>query len=69
MNADGVHTIVGEARYAFNTDTVSFELGLSVDDRYQGQGIGPALLRIRNAAPQPSGPRIFSAIPCAPTTP
>ena len=44
MKVDGVDTIVGEARYAFNTDTASFELGLSVDDRYQGQGIGPALL-------------------------
>ena len=44
MNVDGVDTIVGEARYAFNTDTASFELGLSVDDRFQGQGIGPALL-------------------------
>lgn len=41
---DGIDTIVGEARYAFNTDSASFELGLSVDDRYQGQGIGPALL-------------------------
>lgn len=44
MKVDGVDTIVGEARYAFNTDIASFELGLSVDDRYQGQGIGPALL-------------------------
>ncbi len=44
MEVDGFETIVGEARYAFNTDTASFELGLSVDDRYQGQGIGPALL-------------------------
>ena len=44
MTVDGIDTIVGEARYAFNTETASFELGLSVDDRYQGQGIGPALL-------------------------
>ena len=44
MKVDGIETIVGEARYAFNTDTASFELGLSVDDRHQGQGIGPALL-------------------------
>jgi GNAT superfamily N-acetyltransferase len=44
MNVAGVDTIVGEARYAFNTDTASFELGLSVDDRYHGQGIGSALL-------------------------
>jgi GNAT superfamily N-acetyltransferase len=45
MNLDGIEAIVGEARYAFNTDVASFELGLSVDDRYQGQGIGPALLK------------------------
>jgi GNAT superfamily N-acetyltransferase len=45
MNVDGTDSIVGEARYAFNTATSSFELGLSVDDRYQGQGIGPALLK------------------------
>ena len=44
MKVDGIDTIVGEARYAFNAGTGSFELGLSVDDRFQGQGIGPALL-------------------------
>src|ERR1700710_2159912 len=44
MQVNGIDTIVGEARYAFNTDTASFELGLSVDDGHQGQGIGPALL-------------------------
>ena len=37
-------TIVGEARYAFDADTDSFEFGLSIDDRWQGQGIGSALL-------------------------
>src|SRR5215213_3322244 len=41
---DGIDAIVGEARYAISTDTASFELGLSVEDRYQGQGIGTALL-------------------------
>jgi GNAT superfamily N-acetyltransferase len=41
---DGADTIIGEARYAFHPDTASFELGLSVDDRWQGQGIGAALL-------------------------
>jgi GNAT superfamily N-acetyltransferase len=45
MKVDGIDRIVGEARYAFNTNTASFEFGLSVDDRYQGQGIGPALLK------------------------
>ena len=44
MMIDGHETIVGEARYAFDVDTGSFEFGLSVDDRWQGQGIGSALL-------------------------
>jgi GNAT superfamily N-acetyltransferase len=44
MKVDGIESIVGEARYAFNPDSGSFELGLSIDDRYQGQGIGSALL-------------------------
>jgi GNAT superfamily N-acetyltransferase len=41
---DGRDAIVGEARYAFDPETSSFEFGLSVDDRRQGQGIGAALL-------------------------
>jgi GNAT superfamily N-acetyltransferase len=41
---DGRDTIVGEARYAFDPETASFEFGLSIDDRWQGQGIGAALL-------------------------
>jgi RimJ/RimL family protein N-acetyltransferase len=41
---DGFETIVGEARYAFEPDTGRFEFGLSIDDRWQGQGIGSALL-------------------------
>jgi len=45
MVIDGVETIVGEARYGFEADTASFEFGVSVDDRWQGQGIGSALLR------------------------
>ena len=45
MQVDGFETIVGEARYAFNAETSSFELGLSVDDRWQGHGIGKALLK------------------------
>ena len=45
MAIDGVETIVGEARYAFQPATASFEFGLSVDDRWQGHGIGAALLR------------------------
>ena len=44
MTIDGIETIVGEARYGFEADTASFEFGLSIDDRWQGQGIGSALL-------------------------
>ena len=45
MPIDGVETIVGEARYAFDAGTSRFEFGLSVDDRWQGYGIGTALLK------------------------
>jgi len=45
MQVDGFETIVGEARYAFNFETSSFEFGLSIDDRWQGHGIGKALLK------------------------
>jgi GNAT superfamily N-acetyltransferase len=44
MTIDGHETIMGEARYAFNAETDRFEFGLSIDDRWQGQGIGTALL-------------------------
>ena len=42
---DGVETIVGEARYGFQADTASFEFGVSIDDRWQGHGLGTSLLR------------------------
>ncbi|MGY8680114.1 GNAT family N-acetyltransferase [Bradyrhizobium sp. UFLA05-153] len=45
MMVDGFETIVGEARYAFHAESSSFEFGLSVDDRWQGHGIGTALLK------------------------
>jgi GNAT superfamily N-acetyltransferase len=45
MLADGHETIVGEARYAFDSGAASIEFGLSIDDRWQGHGIGKALLR------------------------
>ena len=45
MRVDGVETIVGEARYAFDAGTSRFEFGLSVDDRWHGHGIGAALLK------------------------
>jgi len=41
---DGVEVIVAEARYAVDEDSNSLEIGLSVDDVMQGQGIGAALL-------------------------
>ncbi len=53
MTVDGVGTIIGEARYGFEPATSSFEFGLSIDDRWQGHGIGSALLanlRCRAAA-------------------
>jgi GNAT superfamily N-acetyltransferase len=43
--ADGREIIVGEARYAFDPETASIEFGLSIDDRWQGHGIGKALLK------------------------
>jgi GNAT superfamily N-acetyltransferase len=45
MHVEGRETIVGEARYAFDGDTASIEFGLSIDDRWQGHGIGRALLQ------------------------
>jgi GNAT superfamily N-acetyltransferase len=45
MMIDGFETIVGEARYGFEADTASFEFGLSIDDRWQGHGIGAALMK------------------------
>ena len=45
MLVDGFETFVGEARYAFHADTASIEFGLSIDDRWQGHGIGKALLK------------------------
>jgi RimJ/RimL family protein N-acetyltransferase len=41
---DGRETIIGEARYGFEPSTADFEFGISIDDRWQGQGIGAALL-------------------------
>src|SRR5260370_25310331 len=44
MTIDGIETIVGEARYAFDADAASFEFGLSIEDRWQRHGVGSALL-------------------------
>jgi GNAT superfamily N-acetyltransferase len=45
MEVDGFPTIVGEARYIFEPDSARFEFGLSIDDRWQGLGIGSALMK------------------------
>jgi GNAT superfamily N-acetyltransferase len=42
---DGTENVVGEARYAFQADTLSFEFGLSISDGWRGLGIGKALLK------------------------
>ena len=44
MTVEGRETIVGESRYGFDLATASFEFGISIGDRWQGQGIGSALL-------------------------
>lgn len=44
LNVDGADIIVGEARYAFDPESRSAEFGISIDDRFQGQGIGAAML-------------------------
>ena len=44
MMIEGREIIVGEARYGFEAATANFEFGISIDDRWQGQGIGSALL-------------------------
>ena len=43
MLVDGHEIIVGEARYAFEDGSIEF--GLSIDDRWQGHGIGKTLLK------------------------
>jgi GNAT superfamily N-acetyltransferase len=43
MTIDGFETIIGEARYGI--DAGHFEFGLSIDDRWQGNGIGSMLLK------------------------
>jgi len=44
VTIEGREIIVGEARYGFEAATGNFEFGISVDDRWQAQGIGRALL-------------------------
>jgi hypothetical protein len=42
MTTDGIESIVGEARYGFETSSASFEFGVSIGDSWQGLGIGSA---------------------------
>ena len=44
MMHDGVETIVGEIRYAFDVAESRLEFGISIADRWQGFGIGAALM-------------------------
>jgi RimJ/RimL family protein N-acetyltransferase len=44
MRDGDAETVVAEARYAFLQDDRRVEIGLSVDDRWQGHGIGRTLL-------------------------
>ena len=43
-SVERIERIVAEARYALNADQASVEFGLSVDDQWQGHGIGAALM-------------------------
>jgi GNAT superfamily N-acetyltransferase len=45
MMIDGFEAIVGEGRYAFHAEDSSIEFGMSIDDRWQGHGIGAALMK------------------------
>ena len=45
VTVDGFESIVGEVRYAFHAESGTFGFGLSIDDHWQGRGIGGALLK------------------------
>jgi GNAT superfamily N-acetyltransferase len=44
IQRDGQETVIGEARYAIDAEANTVEIGLSIDDAMQRQGIGAALL-------------------------
>jgi GNAT superfamily N-acetyltransferase len=44
VQRDGKEAIVGEARYAIDAEADTVEIGLSIDDAMQRQGVGAALL-------------------------
>jgi len=45
IEVEGFETIVGEVRYIIHPDDGSLEFGLSIEDRWQGFGIGAALMK------------------------
>ncbi|HVX74560.1 MAG TPA: GNAT family N-acetyltransferase [Bradyrhizobium sp.] len=45
MKINGFETIVGEARYALHPEWGSVEFGISIDDHWQRQGLGAALVK------------------------
>jgi RimJ/RimL family protein N-acetyltransferase len=45
LKIDGFETVIGEARYALHPESDSVEFGVSIDDRWQAQGLGAALLK------------------------
>jgi len=45
IKIDGFETVIGEARYALHVESDSVEFGISIDDRWQGRGLGAALLK------------------------
>jgi GNAT superfamily N-acetyltransferase len=42
---DGFESVIGEARYALHVESDNVEFGISIDDRWQGRGLGAALLK------------------------
>ena len=68
ISIDGRETIVGEARYAFDSETASIEFGLSIDDRWQGHGIGKALMKNLECRAASFGATRLFATRCAPMT-
>jgi RimJ/RimL family protein N-acetyltransferase len=45
VKVDGFETVIGEARYALHPESDSVEFGISIDDRWQRQGLGGALMK------------------------
>ena len=45
VKVDGFESVIGEARYALHPESDSVEFGISIDDRWQHQGLGSALMK------------------------